>query len=350
MRFGKKSAYLLLFLFVAPALLLTPVDAHNPKPVSSATMDFSIAELNITETGLPNGAAWGFYLTSTGSTNSESDQGFQFNSTDFRTYVELFNLPTGEYSISSDYALGTSGVVFSQSVGSYYLSGSLNVVNIHFYRVNITTSGLPGNVPLLLSLDGFRTVMPAHSFTIYMPNGSFHAYAGARDYYSRDNLNFNVSGTPVDANINFARCYNITIHFEAAGGQPLPEKAADVLGSITTFYGLETSYEGGYHNGSFTSFMVPNGTYSITVSPGSFTENIHYGSVIYALQLKLASHQKFNLNVNGSRENLTLTYSETYTPSNLQAKIYTYGVEAAIPSAILIIAGTFLFLNRKRRK
>lgn len=333
-------------LLLLAVLFSVPLHTHRISRSVKPDLYIYSAELNVSETGLPYGSSWGFFLNDLN--NSANNQGQYVGSPQsFSTYMDLFDLTPGNYSVDSVYVIDNS-IAFQGHVGNFTLKSGANHVCIHFYEVNISTVGLPQNSSLILMPGpyGIEQTMPSHNLSIYMPNGTYSFYAGARDYYSWSDLSFTVNGSSTSTNITFVRCYRITFNWESQAGTPL-----NLHEGLFWVNGLldYTAYDGVQINSTFISYMVPNGTYNITVESPVNTFRTSEGITTYMQHVNLVSGGEMESNVTGAPLNYNISFQVTYTPVNVPAKLYTYSPEIAafgIATAALLY---FAFFRKRRR-
>lgn len=343
---GKILLTLTAFLLI-PALFLAPAHTGTQKHLVKPDLYIYSADLNITEVGLPYGSSWGFSITDLN--NSSNNQGQYGGSPQhFSTYFDIYMLKPGNYSIQSIYALDNSNTLFYGTAVNYKLASGSNHVYIHFYEVNVSTEGLPLNSSLVLELGPYsiEQTMPVHRFSVYMPNGTYNIYSGAKNYYSWNGLSFTINGSSANAIISFVKCYRITFNWESQTGNALNlSEGSHVVEGLLKF----TAYEGLQINSTCITYMVPNGTYNITVIPARSTIRTNDGVSVYMEQVNLQSRQITELNVTGTPENFDISFHVAYTPLNLPAKIYAYSPEIAVLAiASFVLLYLAFFRNRRR--
>lgn len=335
----KFFTYFILTILILQVLLLIPSESHPSMNVTPDNNREFLVSVNITETGLPKGSDWGYSM------NDSSQWGGNFT-----TYDYVFGIPEGEYWFYSVYLLNSTGPMFKQFVGKYYLGATYNWVNITFYPVKVNMTGIPDGTPVHLGDSSYPYETHQHNFTLYMPNGTYSQYVGVRNYFSPDKLNFIVNGSPTSDNLTFVPCYNTTFNIKFTNGGVLdPYDSSSITGRLSIL-NVNTSYLSGYFNNTSFSFMVPNGTYNAVVFPlQPFSIYITTSTGEYNVLVTLTTPHNFTLNVSGKPQNVTLLFSLTFTPANTIAKLFSYRAYFILIPSIIIISVVALSFMRKKK-
>lgn len=347
MRPWRIAIWFVVLLFFIPLFFSSlPSHQHILNTQSSSSV-ITYGDLNVSESGLPTDSMWGILLQS----EQYANVNYEETPTNFTEYMNLFNIPTGNYFVYSMYTVKQTSTNFKELIGDVYIDQTENRINIQFYRVHIETAGIPNNVSVIM-LDQYQVAHPiGHNFTIYMPNGSFSSYVGSQDYYSPGGLSFNVEGRNVNSTVYFTKCYNITLNFKVENPKYMSLLKPYPFDYILSYVGIVHSYHGVYQNNTTLSLFIPNGTYNVTLNgnPGLYW-TVQSGSSQYGLIFNLVSSNKVQINVTGASKNLTILFSEKVIPLNNMAYFYYYDGPVLIPLVVVlgIVSAFIYFKNRKK--
>lgn len=277
------------------------VVVHGKNVFLNITWTLHIYNVKIVETGLPGGSKWSVFLNN-----------LEYSSD---TSTLNLNLSYGTYFLFPESVPGYFPSSFNTSFNVRDSNLTLNVIySPVVYNVSVNLNAYSGNYPINFLVDGVTYKEYNSSFSIMLPNGSY-SYEIDFPGNTWKNLSgqFNVDSFPVsislDASLNY---YSITLHQTG-----LPE---------AILWGVSINGQEFNSTAPTFSFLLPNGTYTVTVNHVSgfvnilpFTLTVSGKNVSYTLEfqriLKLYSVNLILLGVpyghkiSVTIDNVTLNYS-----------------------------------------
>ncbi len=173
------------------------IDANSSKTVY---VKFSLVTYGVTfiETGLGTGTSWSLRLNNSSYAITVNGSGSELS----------LNLPNGTYYYNVNPVIGYS---ITNKAGPVEVNGKPVPVYVAFsqlkYKVTFNEVGLPNGTMWRVTLNGVEHNVTGNSFSIYLPNGTYHYSIGSVNGYSVTNGTGNITmkGTGASITIKFSQ-------------------------------------------------------------------------------------------------------------------------------------------------
>ncbi len=276
---------------------------------------------------VPAGGMWNIQVQP----SADSSMAQVYSSSQPGNQSVYLQLPNGTYVLNLSLSPGSAKNIYKYFV----VNGSSESFTYYLaYNVTFNEHGLPSGTPWYVNITGETSSGPitSSSYSVLLPNGTYSYSISTTDkvYAPSFSKSFRVNGSSVAELISFSEV-NYTVTFNESG----------LLSGIAWYVNITGQPTSGAITGSNYSVLLPNGTYSYSISSSNKTYAPSYTNSFAVIGASLNVQIKFS----------EVNYSAIFTESGLPSGItwYVNGTEisghAASPSTLVFALpnGTYTF-------